>query len=437
MIDILLSIVYIVIFIWIIKKSRFYQFDQYPFWVIAGLFLIKILSGIILIYFYTYYYTDRITSDIFKYFDDGNILFSALKDNPIDYFRMLTGIGSDAPHLMSYYDEMGFWIKPFDYNLYNDNRTVIRFNALVRLISFGSIYVHNIFMNFLSFSGFIAILKVFASYFKKYKYILIFSIFLIPTTLFWSSGLLKEGILMFAFGMFFYYAISIISKFSFRKLIVLILMLLLLAISKFYVLVAAIPGFFTYWILKKSERKYLLLKFLLVHLIFLLLASNIHHIAPKYNVLKIVSLKQHDFEKMLSKAQNVGSYYNIPKLEPNLFSFIKNSPIAFWNTLTRPYITEVHSPIALMSALENLFILLCIILTLAFFRKKYLNEPIIYFLVSFVIIQFVLCGLTTPVMGALVRYKMPALPFLFVLLMFFIDFDKLSHFFLTLKKKIS
>lgn len=436
MTDILLTILSTIFFIWLIKKISFYNIEGISFKILVGLFILKILAGIGVIYIYSHYYSDRLSSDIFKYFDDGNILFSALKQNPIDYVEMLTGIGSDSPHLMKYYDKMGFWIKPFDYNLYNDNRTVIRFNAFVRLFSFGSIYVHNVVINFLSFTGFVAILKVFISYFKKYEYLLIFSIFLVPTTIFWSSGLLKEGILMFAFGMFFYFTIELSKQFEYKKLIGLMLAILLLSISKFYVLVAAVPGVLTYIYLKKSTHRFLLLKFIATHLIFFLFAINFHYIAPQYDLLQIISNKQHDFENMLQEAENVGSYYEIPVLEPTVFSFVKNSPIAFWNTLTRPFITEAHSAVILIAALENIFILLCILITIIFFSKRYLKEPIIYLLVSFVIIQFVLYGLTTPVMGALVRYKMPALPFLFVLLMFLTDLDKISSYILQLKRKI-
>jgi hypothetical protein len=39
--------------------------------------------------------------------------------------------------------------------------------------------------------------------------------------------------------------------------------------------------------------------------------------------------------------------------------------------------------------------------------------------------MFILTGLITPVMGAIVRYKVPALPFLMILLVMLIDKEKL------------
>jgi len=46
------------------------------------------------------------------------------------------------------------------------------------------------------------------------------------------------------------------------------------------------------------------------------------------------------------------------------------------------------------------------------FQKK--TEAIVYFCLSVFIFIFVFAGLTTPIVGALVRYKTPALPFMLI-----------------------
>jgi len=38
---------------------------------ISAIFILKIIAGVVLYLIYTYYYTDRKSADIFKYFDDG------------------------------------------------------------------------------------------------------------------------------------------------------------------------------------------------------------------------------------------------------------------------------------------------------------------------------------------------------------------------------
>jgi uncharacterized protein with HEPN domain len=44
---------------------------------------------------------------------------------------------------------------------------------------------------------------------------------------------------------------------------------------------------------------------------------------------------------------------------------------------------------------------------------------------SFVIIQLLIIGETTPIIGAIARYKVPALPFLMISFLFMLDKNKL------------
>ena len=147
-----------------------------------------------------------------------------------------------------------------------------------------------------------------------------------------------------------------------------------------------------------------------------------------YNFPNILSCKQHDFINMISKLPNTGSRINLPLIEPTISSFALNTPKALVNSFFRPHIFEVHSIMAIPSALENLFIVIVMILTIIFFKKADIkNFPWFWFCLSFVFILFILCGLTTPVLGALVRYRAPALPFLFIIFLTFIDLNRIHN----------
>ena len=50
-----------------------------------------------------------------------------------------------------------------------------------------------------------------------------------------------------------------------------------------------------------------------------------------------------------------------------------------------------------------------------------------YFCACFVILLFTLIGLTTPILGAAVRYKIPAIPFLVIAFLFILDKQKLIN----------
>jgi hypothetical protein len=122
--------------------------------------------------------------------------------------------------------------------------------------------------------------------------------------------------------------------------------------------------------------------------------------------------------------KKTGSYINTPLLYPTWASVLKNSPVAFLTTTFRPHILEAKKPVMLFSAIENVFIFLFILACIFFFRKNMENRSMIYFCLAVVIPLFLLIGLTTPVLGAVVRYKIPALPFLLIAFLFLFDKEK-------------
>lgn len=420
---------YTVVLVYLIYKLPFFHIDGISWKLFSGLFIIKIFSALAITLIYTYYYTNHLESDIFKYFSDGQILFRALTVKPLDYLSMLTGIGSDSSHLDAYYNTMNFWKKSIDYGLFNDNRTMIRFNAFAMLFSFGYMNVHNIFMAFLSFTGLTAVFKTFYPIFINKKNALIFSVYLIPSVLLWTSGILKEGLLMFAFGLLIYNVNKITKKpIKWDALIMIILTTGILLIVKFYVLLAALPGLLSVIVLKKIKKIHSFPVLLAIHSVIFASFFLFHVVFKEYNLPDIISKKQHDFINMINEDGNVGSRINIPVLEPDFTSFLFNTPAALTNSFFRPHLFEIHSIIALPAALENLFIIFLMLLTIVFFKKFPLNTfPWFWFCVSFVLILFTLCGLTTPVLGALVRYRTPALPFLFIVILTFIDINKIQQ----------
>lgn len=414
----LLLIIYAAILVFVVHRARFFQSPHLPNHAAILIFILKFAAGISVYVIYAHFYGTRSSSDIFKYFDDGTIIYSALRQNPLDYLRMLTGIGSDAPHLTQYYDTCHFWLKDFNYGLLNDNRIVIRFNALVRLISMGNIHIHTLFMSFLSFTGLWFLIKTFEPQFQNKKWSLVWVVFFFPSSFFWTSGLLKEGILTFAFGLLLYQFYRLINKQgSWHSLILLSLALLILFFSKFYVLVAAIPGLASLMVTLKLKSRNRALHFIWIHII---LVGLLWFSKPIIGIdfPEIIANKQNDFIAYVNSLKHAGSKIEMSPLQPTFKNVIKKAPEALATTLFRPTIFEIHSPIVAMAALENLLILLLILFTIIYFTKSQLQNPWLWFCVSFVVILFTLIGLTTPILGALVRYKAPALPFLGIIMLY-------------------
>ncbi|MFH2095571.1 MAG: glycosyltransferase family 39 protein, partial [Bacteroidota bacterium] len=296
---------------------KFFRIENTFRLVMPILFMLKVISGIAMTLIYTYYYTDTDNSDLYKYYNDGKIIFSALSDNPLDYLRMVTGIDANSEHLRNYYLSMENWFKNFNYELYNDNRTIIRIHAVFHLFSFGSIYVHNILMSFLSFIGLTGIFKAVYSYVKEKNYALLAAVFLMPSLLFWSSGALKEGIVIFSFGMFFYYFCRLLENFKLKYFFGILIFVTILLASKFYVLLAALPGLvFLFWMKLQSGARNKLIIFAGIHIVFLMMVLFSRYIFFGYDFLAILSQKQHDFVNFVQSLTEVGSYIEIPELKP-------------------------------------------------------------------------------------------------------------------------
>jgi hypothetical protein len=421
----LLVILYTAVFIFVIFKLPFFRIEGLSAKTISGIFVIKILAGIAMSLIYTYYYADRSTADIFKYFDDSKVMFDALHDKPGDFFRMLFGIDNNSAYFDAhYYKVMNNWYRVYESNIYNESHTIIRFNALARIFSFGYYNVHTVFICFLSLSGLAAIYKTALRFIKNKNKELIFGIFLLPSVLFWGSGVMKEGILFFALGLLIYHFFKIIDDFRVTSLLLILFSCLLIFYTKFYILAIALPVLVAHLWVSKTSDKFILIKYLTVFLVYIFAGLQIHHIFPGFDALDILVTKQRDFVG-LARFMHSGSLIDIPMLTPDIWSFIKHAPQAFFITLFRPFITEADSLLMLMAALENLLILIILILTLRFISFKEMNKSIFYACLFAVVFMFVLTGLITPVMGAMVRYKVPALPFLMILLIMLMDKEKM------------
>ena len=209
--NILLPLTYLAFFLWLIGKLNYFKTSGFSSISLQFAFLIKAFCGLVIYLIYTYYYPVRMEADTFKYFDDSKYLYNALWEHPLDYFKMLFGINCENDYfLKQYYSDMYNWYRSYDNGLLNDNRLVIRLNAFIRLFSFGNYHVHSLFFNFLTFIGSYSLARLFLVFSEsKWKTYLV--VFLIPSFVFWSAGILKESILIFALGSFTWNVYKLIS----------------------------------------------------------------------------------------------------------------------------------------------------------------------------------------------------------------------------------
>ena len=423
-INFFLPFIYLAFFLWLIAKLNYFKLAGFSSISLQVAFLLKAFSGFVIYLIYTYYYPVRLEADTFKYFDDSKFMYNAIWHHPIDYFKMLFGINCENDYfLKNYYSDMYNWYRSYDNGLLNDNRLVIRINAFIRLFSFGNYHVHSLFFNFLTFLGSYSLARLFLTI-SESKWKAYLAVFLLPSVVFWSAGILKEAILIFALGSFSWNFYMIMKGNRKLKTYLWLLSLIpILIVMKLYVFVAFIPAVIAWWISQKTKRT------ILVHFVSILVcvmgAMLIGYLVPTYNFLVIMAAKQGDFIN-LAKFLNANSSIYMEYLEPNLWSFVKTSPKAFINTLTRPWPTELRGVLFYPPLFENIFILF-ILFTGWFYRKKVTAHQwkFIIFCLTFSILLFIIIGLTTPIIGAIVRYKIPAMPFLIIVALLFFDGSKL------------
>lgn len=417
------------LFCWIFKKWRFFNTSGIQTRFLYTAFTLKFLASLLLVYIYSNFYTERSEADIFKYFDDSAVIFGALLENPLDFIKLMLGYGTDSDYFFDrYFIHMNNWDRAYDSNVYNDSHTIIKFNAFIRLFSMGVYEVHSLFFCMFSMIGIVAIYKTVQKYFENLKLILQLTLLYLPSFFIWTSGVLKEGILLMAIGLMFYAAHVILeNKINKKALFLILLTLFLMMYLKFYVLLAFIPSIVSFTIAHYLPRKKLLV-YSGVVMLFTFAAFNAKYIPPHVDFVKVLERKQQDF-KRLAEWQNAGSEFELTSIEPHFWGIVKVVPEGLFNCFTRPLPWKAKSIIYYPAIFENILILMLLIGCLlavinkeVYFKTNALNLLLFCFVFTFLL--FTIIGITTPVAGALVRYKVPALPFLTLGLLYLLQNSK-------------
>jgi hypothetical protein len=260
-----------------------------------------------------------------------------------------------------------------------------------------------------------------------YQGIVFISVFTLPSIIFWTSGVLKESLVMFALGIFLYsYMRFYFNSAIWYHLISFASGFIILMMLKFYLLIILLPAMM---ILLLTQRVLLFQKmkgltWLLFSIIFLLGLFMFKYINPRADALHALMNKREAFE-LLAQTMKAGSYFKVPQFN-DIVSLLKAAPVALMEVILRPNIFKISSPLVFLSALENMYIWILIVSVIMFSKR---NSALIvqwnYFGLFVVIATITLIGLTVPVEGAIVRYKSVVLPILMAILLCNIDYEKL------------
>lgn len=376
-------------------------------------------------------------SDTWVFFKYGQMLFDVLPNAPLDFIRLallpLPDVVPDRWAALA--DEIPFWNERSGY-------TMVRIQALLHLFSFGNYWVHVVCWAFLGLLGLMNLYQAFCRFgreisnrnTKHTKYIL-YLLVLIPSFLFWGSGVHKEGICFFSLGLILNHFV-LLFEFPRRLLsyIWVILGLFLLFLVRPYTLGLLMPALFalTLCLLLNNRNKQAdnrnqqqespksqksiwqpLLIFGGVYALGIGLLAIIGQILPKYNVLnKIVKIREY-----FILYYNGNSDLEMTSIAPTWGSVLKNVPQAWINVFFRPTLWEGHNFLAVVASIETLLFYLFFLVSIALIIvKKIPVQTFLYFCVFFALSYTALIGLTVDNMGAIVRYR--SVPYLFLVVGF-------------------
>jgi len=382
-------------------------------------FWIKIFASILFILYYSYL-TEGDSTVLYQL--EGNNLYHLILNNS-NNLKYIFHKGKDfdlslvkAPGNEGYFRDEG-------------NFMVIRLDALFSFISFGSYAIINLLFASLAFSGLWKLFKFFYEQYPKLHRQFAISILYFPTLAFWSAGLLKDTLCIAAIGWLTYsvYGLLYKRKSILKNCIIIFISAYFLVVLKVYILLAYVPFFVLFIILKNLQSvRFKFLRYLLAPGLIALSIYAFSQILTTYNnelgayaVEDLTSSISHLNEviEQRSDRADAASNFSLGATFDGTFSgLIKIAPIAVATTFFRPFIWEAHKISQLMAALESLvlmFFTLYVIFKSGLFTfiKLILSDPLIMFCFLFAVVFGLFVGASTLNFGTLVRYKIPCLPF--------------------------
>lgn len=418
--DLFLTPIYLlVIYAWAFShKNKYYKGHPLEPYFIPGL-TIKFFGAIFFGMVYQFFYRG---GDTFWFYQGMGIFFDTFFENPAAYMKMLfLNAWEWTPETAKYTGNI-WWFR--DDNSY----TVIKIGALFSLISFGNYTVISLFFALFSFWGVWKLLKVFTDWLPALHKQFAIAILFIPSVFFWGSGIMKDTIMIGSLGLVVYCFYMIFYKKDKRiKYIIglIVFSYIMLKIRSFVFFTLAPTLMLSLYVLYSNKIKSAAVRTIVAPFLLGVMAlgsvaviqftSNVN---ARYN-LDNLEKRAHDTQWWHTKVQEMegdkGSGYSLGEATTSVSGLASRFPLAVNVTLFRPYIWEINGPIMLQASIESiiiLFITLGVLLRAgpSSFIKYPLSDPILAFAISFGILYAFGVGVTSNNFGALVRYKIPAIP---------------------------
>jgi len=423
--DYLLSPVLVIIILLIgysHQKKKIQENPAYKYY-LSGL-AAKIFSAIAFILVFKFYYSGGDTLDYLM----GSIATSkVMVKNFSFYLSILFNTTDWMTQIWFFFDpQTGY---PEQYMWRGDEtRFVIAISTIPCTLGLRSFIPTTILVAAFSYLGVWKLYLFFTDFFPHLQKQMAIAVLFFPSLLFWGSGVMKDTYTFAAAGWVVYNIYMIFfkkQKIPINILLALFNIIIILSIKP-YIFVALFPGIVVWGLFERVKRiKSKVLAGLAMPVmiiagfgITMVVFSSLESSMGTYGNLDSSIQKAQSVQQDLSRTEQYGeNSYNIGTIDGTTSGMLKVAPAAIIAGMFRPFLWEAKNPVMLISGLENFILLtltLYLLFKLKFFRFfQYLfSDPILLFSILFTIFFMFAVGMATANFGALVRYKIPALPFL-------------------------
>lgn len=395
----LLFAVYCVALCWLLLRIPFLKNAGLDPKVLLGLFIIKVMAGIAIGWISINMYGPG--NDYWDNNDYAWQEYQLLWSDPGTYFSNLF-ISEYGDGFAGVFNSYGsYW---------NDlrNNIIIKMVSVFNLLSRGDYYINSLFFNFIIFFAHVILYRLFIKLYPGKKIAVIIGCFLLPSTLYFSSGIHKDGFVLLLMSIIMYCVYQSLSKGSFngKRVVLLVISMLLLFLVRNVVLLLMLPALFAWVLAYKTKRKPVFVfgaMYLLSAVLFFSLGKF-----SKIEPMQLVITKQTEYAELTGAETQIA----VTALQPNFKSFAMNAPEALNHSFLRPYLFELPVLSLLPLNIELLIYQLLFIL-LIFWRVKnagFDDRHYLWFAVFFILSAFLLIGYVVPNLGSLVRYRSIYLP---------------------------
>jgi hypothetical protein len=399
---ILHSIIILAIALWF---SRKFPDNKFIFWCAFGL---KMLCGFGVGWLYMSYYRE---GDTMAFYHDATILADLFKEDAFIYLSTLfTGSISLLTGDLILLDPRSLFF--------------VRLISPLAIISGNNYWIMASYCSLLSFCAAWYLYKVVATFFPLLRFSAAVALLFFPSVIFWSSGLIKESI---ACASLFLITSIFIKFWSEKKLkltevvVMLVSAYLLWNLKYYYAVVLLSVGIslvvFRIYLQPRVGKVW---KQVIVWIVlFAVLLAAISQLHPNFHPALFIEVVVSNYNVYQEYSQAGGSikFYSF---DSNIWSVLRNTPVATFSALFRPFVTEVTGPMQLAAAIENLLLLLLSATAIVAVVRKGRTGDHTVLVVGVAMYVFLLAdflALSAPNFGTLSRYRIGFLPFFIILIM--------------------